>query len=104
MHLRSLRDGFATIMPIFILAGIAALLNNVVFTFLWSADPGSPGLFPNADVLATAQYWGNSLTQGALSISAILLCAMVGYSPREQQALRQPPSHAWWWRSRSSSS
>ena len=73
VHLRSLRDGFATIMPIFILAGIAALLNNVVFTFLWSADPSSPGLFPNADVLATAQYWGNSLTQGALSITGLPL-------------------------------
>ena len=36
VHLRSLRDGFATIMPLFILAGIAALLNNVVFKGLWS--------------------------------------------------------------------
>ena len=80
VHLRSLRDGFATIMPVFILAGIAALLNNVFFTFLWSTDPKSLGLFPNAEILATAQYWGNALSQGALSISAILLCGMVGYS------------------------
>ena len=92
VHLRSLRDGFATIMPIFILAGIAALLNNVVFTFLWSADPSNPGLFPNADVLATAQYWGNSLTQGALSISAILLCAMVGYSFANNKRFDNPVS------------
>ena len=92
VHLRSLRDGFSTIMPIFILAGIAALLNNVVFTFLWSADPSSPGLFPNADVLATAQYWGNSLTQGALSISAILLCAMVGYSLANNKRFDNPVS------------
>lgn len=80
VHLRSLRDGFATIMPLFILAGVAALLNNVLFTFLWSTNPDSLGLFPNADVLATAQYWGAALSQGALSISAILLCGMVGYS------------------------
>ena len=92
VHLRSLRDGFATIMPIFILAGIAALLNNVVFTFLWSADPSSPGIFPNADVLATAQYWGNALTQGALSISAILLCAMVGYSFANNKRFDNPVS------------
>ena len=92
VHLRSLRDGFATIMPIFILAGIAALLNNVVFTFLWSADPNSPGLFPNAGVLATAQYWGNALTQGALSISAILLCAMVGYSFASNKRFDNPVS------------
>ena len=62
VHLRSLRDGFATIMPVFILAGIAALLNNVFFTFLWSTDPKSLGLFPNAEILATAQYWGNALS------------------------------------------
>ena len=92
VHLRSLRDGFATIMPIFILAGIAALLNNVVFTFLWSANPESLGLFPNADVLATAQYWGNALTQGALSISAILLCAMVGYSFANNKRYDNPVS------------
>ena len=62
VHLRSLRDGFATIMPVFILAGIAALLNNVVFKGLWSTDPASLGLFPNADLLATAQCWGNALS------------------------------------------
>ena len=37
VHLRSLRDGFATIMPIYILAGIAVLINNVVFP-LFLAD------------------------------------------------------------------
>lgn len=31
VHLRSLRDAFATVMPIFILAGLAVLVNNVVF-------------------------------------------------------------------------
>ena len=63
VHLRSLRDGFATIMPVFILAGLAALFNNVLFTFLWSVNPASPGIFPNADILATAQYWGGHLPQ-----------------------------------------
>ncbi len=68
VHLRSLRDAFATIMPLYILAGIAVLINNVVFP-----------LFLSGDALASAQYWGNSLTQGTLSISAILLCGVVGY-------------------------
>lgn len=68
VHLRSLRDAFATIMPLYILAGIAVLINNVVFP-----------LFLSGDALANAQYWGNSLTQGTLSISAILLCGVVGY-------------------------
>ena len=92
VHLRSLRDGFATIMPVFILAGIAALLNNVVFKGLWSTDPASLGLFPNADLLATAQYWGNALSQGALSISAILLCGMVGYSLATNKRFDNPIS------------
>ena len=88
VHLRSLRDGFATIMPVFILAGIAALLNNVVFTFFW----GETGIMPNADILAGAQYWGNALSQGALSISAILLCGMVGYSLANNKRFDNPIS------------
>lgn len=28
IHLRSLRDAFATVMPLYILAGLAVLLNN----------------------------------------------------------------------------
>lgn len=68
VHLRSLRDAFATIMPLYILAGIAVLINNVVFP-LFLAD----------DALANAQYWGNALTLGTLNISAILLAGVVGY-------------------------
>ncbi|MBT0647613.1 PTS sugar transporter subunit IIC, partial [Escherichia coli] len=34
VHLRSLRDAFATVMPIFILAGLAVLVNNVVFPWV----------------------------------------------------------------------
>ena len=92
VHLRSLRDGFATIMPLFILAGIAALLNNVVFKGSVEHGPASLGLFPNADLLATAQYWGNALSQGALSISAILLCGMVGYSLATNKRFDNPIS------------
>ncbi len=68
VHLRSLRDAFATIMPLYIGAGIAVLINNVVFP-----------LFLSDQALANAQYWGNALTQGTLSVSAILLCTVVGY-------------------------
>ena len=68
VHLRSLRDAFATIMPLYILAGIAVLINNVVFP-----------LFLKDQMLANAQYWGNALTLGTLNISAILLAGVVGY-------------------------
>ena len=68
VHLRSLRDAFATIMPLYILAGIAVLINNVVFP-----------LFLQDQALLNAQYWGNALTLGTLNISAILLAGVVGY-------------------------
>lgn len=31
IHLRSLRDAFAMVMPLFILAGLGVLINNVFF-------------------------------------------------------------------------
>lgn len=36
IHLKTLRDAFATIMPLYILAGLAVLVNNVIFTKLLS--------------------------------------------------------------------
>lgn len=47
-HLRSLRDAFATMTPIYILAGIAVLINNVFFP-----------LFLKDAALKSVQYWGN---------------------------------------------
>ena len=76
VHLRSLRDAFATIMPLFILAGIGTLVNNVFFVWIW----GPEGLAPNADLLTTLQYWGNAISNGTLNISALLLAGMIGYS------------------------
>jgi PTS system cellobiose-specific IIC component len=38
VHLRSLRDAFATVMPIFILAGLAVLVNNVVFPWILEGE------------------------------------------------------------------
>ena len=68
VHLRSLRDAFATVMPIYILAGIAVLINNVVFP-----------LFLTGDALANAQYWGNAITQGTLNVATVVLAGIVGY-------------------------
>ena len=41
VHLRTLRDAFATIMPLYILAGIAVLVNNVVFAYMWASPRSS---------------------------------------------------------------
>lgn len=48
VHLRSLRDAFATITPLYILAGIAVLINNVVFPLSRSMRRASPTSRPGA--------------------------------------------------------
>ena len=75
VHLRTLRDAFATIMPLYILAGIAVLINNVVFGYMW----GETGFLPNAELLANAQTWGSALTLGTLNVSALILAGLIGY-------------------------
>lgn len=68
IYLKTLRDSFATIMPLYILAGIAVLLNNTVFTWIFSGS-----------TLETLQYWGNLLINGTLNISGLLIAAVIGY-------------------------
>ena len=60
VHLRSLRDAFATITPLYILAGVAVLINNVIFPLFFKA--GSPELArgarkqPFIDAIQTLDY------------------------------------------------
>lgn len=83
IHLRSLRDAFATIMPLFILAGLAVLINNVVFTWLFKGD-----------ALATAQQFGNSITNGTLNIAGLLLCPAIAYFLSKNRHFENPISAA----------
>jgi PTS system, lactose/cellobiose family IIC component len=68
VHLRSLRDAFATMTPIYILAGIAVLINNVFFP-----------LFLKDAALKSVQYWGTSIALGTLNFSAVILAGLIGY-------------------------
>jgi len=68
IHLRSLRDTFTTIMPIYILASIAVLLNNTVFTWIFSGQ-----------TLENLQYWGNIVINGTLNISGLFVAPLIGY-------------------------
>lgn len=68
IYLKTLRDSFATIMPLYILAGLAVLLNNTVFTWIFSGH-----------ALEVCQYWGNLLINGTLNISGLLIAAVIGY-------------------------
>ena len=80
VHLRSLRDAFATITTLYILAGIAVLINNVVFP-----------LFPlDAAGLANLQTWGSAITLGTLNVSAIILAGLIGYSLAKNERFDNP--------------
>ncbi len=68
VHLRSLRDAFTTIMPMFILAGIAVLTNNVIFPWVL-----------HGEMLAKFQIFGTVITNGTLNIAGLLIAPMIGY-------------------------
>lgn len=79
VHLSSLRDAFATIMPLYILAGLAVLFNNTVFQWILSGP-----------ALVSAQYWGNLLVNATLNISSLLVAAMIGYCLSRNRGYENP--------------
>ncbi|MCS8569774.1 PTS sugar transporter subunit IIC [Pediococcus pentosaceus] len=68
VHLRSLRDAFAIIMPLFILAGIGVLVNNVIFPWIVSGT-----------TLTKFQFFGTYITNGTLNVAGILIAPTIGY-------------------------
>lgn len=83
IHLRSLRDAFATIMPLYILAGLAVLVNNTIFLWILSGD-----------ALTNAQYWGTLIVNGTLNISSLLIAPLVGYMLAKNRGFDNPISAA----------
>ncbi|MDN6734625.1 MAG: PTS transporter subunit EIIC [Tetragenococcus koreensis] len=83
VHLRSLRDAFATIIPMFILAGLAVLINNVLFPFIFSGE-----------TLTVAQDFGNSINNGTLNIAGLLLCPTIAYFLSSNKGFANPISAA----------
>ncbi|WP_318357911.1 PTS sugar transporter subunit IIC [Enterobacter sp.] len=81
VHLRSLRDAFAAVMPIFILAGLAVLVNNVVFP--WVLD---------GDTLVRFKVWGDVIINGTLNIAALLIAPMIGWSLARNKNFDNPVS------------
>lgn len=69
VHLRSLRDAFATMLPLFILAGLAVLMNYVIFPKILSDSQ-----------LEVAQYWANSIQNATLNLSGLIVCGVVAYT------------------------
>lgn len=68
IHLRTLRDSFATLVPLYILAGVSTLLSSTVFP-----------LFLSGDALATVTMWSTAIGNGTLNFSAVIICALAGY-------------------------
>lgn len=83
IHLRSLRDAFATIMPLYILAGLATLLNNTVFTWIFKGN-----------TLLKVQYWGTMVSNATLNISSLLIATMIGYFLAKNRGFSKPLASA----------
>ncbi|MGM0125551.1 PTS system, cellobiose-specific IIC component [Enterococcus sp. AZ194] len=74
IHLRTLRDAFATFMPFMMLAGFVTLINYVILE-----PTGFMGKIINPETLTTIQKVGVSIGNGTLSITTLLVVAAVSY-------------------------
>lgn len=79
VHLRSLRDAFTTIMPMFIMAGLAVLTNNVIFPRIFSGN-----------TLEKFQVFGNVVTNGTLNIASILAAAAIAFFLAKNKIFENP--------------
>ncbi len=74
IHLRTLRDAFATFMPFMMLAGFVTLINSVIL------DPtGFMNHVISSSTLTTLQEIGTSIANGTLTITTLLITAAVAY-------------------------
>lgn len=79
VHLKSLRDTFALMMPLFILAGLAVLINAVIFPKVLSDEQ-----------LKTAQYWATSIQNATLNLSGLIVCGISAYSLSINKNFKSP--------------
>lgn len=74
IHLRTLRDAFATFMPFMMLAGFVTLFNYVIF------DPaGFLSSIISSDILEKIQSIGTPIASATLSITSLLIVAAISY-------------------------
>lgn len=74
IHLRTLRDAFATFMPFMMLAGFVTLINYVILE-----PTGFMGKIIAPSTLTTIQEIGLSIGNGTLSITTLLIVVAVSY-------------------------
>lgn len=83
IHLKSLRDAFSTLSPLFIMAGLAVLVNFVVLPWAFSGDS-----------LVVAQQFGGNITQGTLNVAGLLLCPAIAFYLAQNKGYHSPISMA----------
>src|SRR5699024_799383 len=74
IHMRTLRDAFATFMPFMMLAGFVTLINYVILE-----PTGFMGKIVKPETLMKVQEIGMSNANGTLSITTLLVVAAVSY-------------------------
>lgn len=79
VYLRSLRDAFAVILPVFIIAGLGTLLNNTVFMWIFKGD-----------TLTKVQVFGNAISNGTLNVASVLVAPMIGYALAKNKGFNNP--------------
>ncbi len=79
IHLKTLRDAFATIMPLYILAGLAVLVNNVIFVKILSGS-----------ALEAASYWGSLIINATLNISGLMIAPCIGFFLSRNRHYKNP--------------
>ena len=73
--LAAIKSTFSVIVPIYILGGLAIMINYVILPWILQGD-----------ALATAQMWGNFVNNGTLNTMAVTVCGILGYMlAREKQ-------------------
>lgn len=82
-HLKALRDAFATLSPLFIIAGLAVLVNNVIFPWVFSGD-----------ALVNAQQFGSNINNGSLNVAGLLIAPALGYFLSSTRNYKNPISIA----------
>ncbi|WP_099221736.1 PTS sugar transporter subunit IIC [Listeria costaricensis] len=85
IHLKSMRDGFATILPFIMLSGFMILINNVIIK-----PDGFMSNIVSPETLTTWQGLGNNIVNGTLGIITILIGASVSYFLAQNRQFDNP--------------
>lgn len=85
IHLKSIRDAFATILPFIMLAGFMVLINSVVLN-----PAGFMSHLFEADTLRQWQQFGASVVTGTLGAMTLLVGAVVAYTLSQHRDFDNP--------------